>query len=59
MAEIINLRLARKAQNRSKAAQQATENPALHGRSGAERQRQQAEAERAARQLDAHHRDKP
>jgi hypothetical protein len=59
MTEIINLRLARKARNRSKAAQQATENRALHGRPAAERQRQQAEAERAARQLDAHQRDKP
>lgn len=59
MAEIINLRLARKARNRGKAEQNATENRALHGRTGAERQHRQAEAERAARQFDAHQRDKP
>lgn len=59
MAEIINLRLARKARTRSKAAEQAAENRARHGRTATERQRQQAETERAASQLDAHLRDKP
>ncbi len=57
MADVINLRLARKAQARSKAAQQAAENRALHGQSLAERRLKQAEEEREVRQLDAHRRE--
>lgn len=52
MAEVINLRMARKARTRSTAAQLAEENRARHGLTRAERHRQQAEAERAARNLD-------
>ena len=42
MAEVINLRLARKARARTGAAQQAAENRALHGQSLAQRQQQHA-----------------
>ncbi|MEY4670346.1 MAG: hypothetical protein RLZZ415_225 [Pseudomonadota bacterium] len=57
MADVINLRLARKARARDKAAQQAALNRAQHGRKAAERQQEQAEADRAARKLDGHKRD--
>ena len=57
MADVINLRLARKARSRSKAAQQAAENRALHGQSSTERQLKAAEHERQVRQLDAHRRE--
>ena len=52
MAEVINLRLARKARARTAAAQAADENRARHGLTRAERHRQQAEAQRAARIID-------
>lgn len=57
MAEVINLRQARKARSRDKAAQQAAENRALHGQTVAERRLQKAEDARKARQLDAHRRE--
>jgi hypothetical protein len=57
MADIINLRLARKARSRSKAAQHAAENRALHGQSSAERRLRQAEDARKVRDLDAHRRE--
>jgi len=57
MADVINLRLARKARSRSKAAQEAAENRALHGQSGSERRLKAAENERQVRQLDAHRRE--
>lgn len=57
MADVINLRLARKARSRSKAAQQAAENRALHGQTTAERRLKAAEEERKVRQLDAHRRE--
>lgn len=57
MADVINLRLARKARSRSKATQQAAENRALHGQTGAERRLRQAEDERKVRELDAHRRE--
>lgn len=59
MAEVINLRLARKARKRRQAAEQAAENRARHGLTAAERQHQRSQAERTARRLDAHLRDKP
>lgn len=59
MADVINLRLARKTRARNKAAQQAAENRALHGESAAARQRRQVEEARQVRDLDAHRRDKP
>jgi len=52
MAEIINLRLARKARARGDAAQQAAANRALFGQSKSARSRQQAEADRLARTVD-------
>ncbi len=57
MAEVINLRMARKAKARSAAAQQADENRALHGQSKAARARAKREAERADRLLDGAKRD--
>lgn len=59
MAEVINLRLARKTRARNKAAQQAAQNRALHGESATARQRRQADEARLIRDLDAHRRDKP
>ena len=52
MADIINLRLARKARARGDSAQQAAVNRALFGQSKSARSRQQAEADRLARTLD-------
>lgn len=52
MAEIVNLRLARKARDRDVAAGKAVENRARHGRNKAERARDAAEAERLARTVD-------
>ena len=51
MAEVINLRLARKAKARNEANRQAEQNRSLHGRTKAEKERQQMDAERAARLL--------
>lgn len=59
MANIINLRLVRKARARSVAAAEAAANRARHGQSGSDRHQQRTEAERAARELDLHLRDKP
>ena len=59
MAEVINLRLARKARTRADSAAQAAQNRAAHGQTGSARRQQRAEADRAARELDAHRRDKP
>lgn len=59
MAEVINLRAARKARDRKDKAAIAAQNRALHGLSKAERQRRQAEAERAARLLDGAKREEP
>ena len=57
MAEVINLRQARKARARGEAARQAAQNRALHGRTKAEKQLQDREAERAARLLDGARRE--
>ena len=59
MAEVINLRAARKARDRKEKAAIAAQNRALPGLSKAERQRRQAEAERAARLLDGAKREEP
>ena len=59
MAEIINLRMARKAQARRNAAQTAAENRARHGRTRHAREVEAAEAERAARDLAGKQRDDP
>jgi hypothetical protein len=52
MGEIVNLRKARKAQARLKAAAQAAGNRARHGRTAEERERERLEAEQARRRLD-------
>ena len=52
MAEIINLRLARKAKARAEADKTAATNRVKHGQTKAERQRAKADAERAARELE-------
>jgi len=57
MAEVINLRMARKVRARASAAQTAEQNRARHGLSKTERSRQQAEAERSARIVDGARRE--
>lgn len=57
MAEIVNLRMARKARARSEAGQAAAENRAKHGRSKAEKARDLLEAERLARTVEGAKRD--
>lgn len=52
MAEVINLRMARKARKRAADASAAEASRALHGLTRAERERLRSEAERAARLLD-------
>ena len=52
MAEVINLRMARKAKSRRTAADTAAQNRALHGRTKSERATQTLEADRAKRLLD-------
>ena len=52
MAEIINLRSARKAQRRARAEGEAAANRAKFGQPVRERKAREAEAERAARLLD-------
>lgn len=57
MAEIINLRQARKQAARDAARRQGDENAMKHGRSRAQRQLEQQAAERARTALDGHRRD--
>lgn len=57
MAEIINLRRARKDRARSAREKQAEENRARFGRTKAERLQADLEAGQAARHLDGHRRD--
>ena len=52
MAEIINLRQARKAKRRADAAEVAASNRARHGRTRAEREREDMEQTRARTELD-------
>ena len=52
MAEIINLRLARKAKQRTDAEKQASANRSRHGETKGEKLRRQQEAERLARTVD-------
>jgi hypothetical protein len=54
MAELINLRQARKRAQRKKKDEQARANRAGHGASKAVRSRIDAEREKSARMLDAH-----
>lgn len=57
MAEIINLRRARKARDRDAAKAQADANRLQHGRTKAEREAGERETERATRLLDGAKRD--
>lgn len=57
MAEIINLRQARKARARDAKQAEAANNRASFGRTKGEKARQRAEAERAARLLEGARRD--
>jgi len=54
MGEIVNLRTARKAAIRRRDAVRAAENRLAHGRSKTERALDEARAEKARRELDAH-----
>ena len=56
-AEIINLRQRRKQAARADARKTADANAAKHGRTKAERDLEQARAEKAERTLDAHRRE--
>ena len=58
MADLVNLRQARKAAARQAARRQADENAARHGLSKAEKSLSKARAEKLARALDAHRREK-
>jgi hypothetical protein len=57
MAEVVNLRTAKKQAARKAARSQADINAAKHGRTKAERDLEKARAEKAARELDAHKRE--
>ena len=57
MAEIINLRQAKKQAARKAARAQGDANAAKHGRTRAERDLERAQADKAARDLDGHKRD--
>lgn len=59
MAEIINLRMARKAKARSEAEKQAEQNRATFGQTKAEKQLRKAEAARAGKAHDAGKLEKP
>lgn len=59
MAEIINLRRARKQRARQEAEQQAQQNRITFGRTKAERSLTEAERDKAARTLDGHHLARP
>lgn len=59
MAEIINLRMARKAKKRADAAQQAAENRAKFGRTKERKQQERMEAERTARTIESARREGP
>ncbi len=56
MAEIVNLKGARKAQTRAEAEAGAAANRAAHGRTKAEKKSSKAKVERASKQLDGHKR---
>ena len=52
MAKVVNLRLARKARDRSEAEAKAAANRALHGRSKAQKQAEKAEQDHIVRTVD-------
>lgn len=57
MADLVNLRQVRKRKARDEKSRQADHNRAVFGRRKADRDRQQAERDLAARRLDGHLRD--
>ena len=57
MAEVVNLRTAKKQAARKAARVMADANAAKHGRTKAERELEKARAEKAARVLDGHKRE--
>ncbi len=59
MAEIVNLRMARKRKARDEREREADRNRLLHGRSIAERSKTSAEQERTERFVDGHRRETP
>lgn len=58
MAEILNLRQARKRKARQASRDEGDRNAAKHGRPKADRDREAAEAERVSRVFEAHRRDR-
>ena len=58
MAEVVNLRQAKKQAARKAARSAADANAAKHGRTKAERELEAARADKAARDLDGHERDR-
>ena len=54
MADVVNLRLARKQAKRRQAEQDAAQRRLVHGRGKAEKALQRAETEKAERELDRH-----
>lgn len=58
-ADIVNLRMARKRKARRERESEADDNRRLHGLPRAERERSDAERDRALKSLEAHRRDKP
>ena len=59
MAEVVNLRAARKARERAEARAAADENAARFGRTKALKALEKARAEKARTTLDAHRREEP
>ncbi|AGB45837.1 DUF4169 family protein [Mesorhizobium sp. B2-3-14] len=59
MADIVNLRQARKRKARDDKAQTASQNRALHGRTKAEKERDRLIADKSERFVAGHHREKP
>tara|TARA_R110002020_G_scaffold15143_22_gene53866 strand:- start:367 stop:555 length:189 start_codon:yes stop_codon:yes gene_type:complete len=57
MAEIVNLRSARKARRRADEKERAAENRALHGRTKSEKAVEADRRDRAGRHVDGHRRD--
>lgn len=58
MADLINLRQARKDKARAEKEAAAKANRAVHGRTKAEKALKKAKAEKTARDLDSHKRDR-
>jgi hypothetical protein len=57
MADVVNLRIARKQASRRQAEQEAAQRRLAHGRSKADKALQRARSEKAERELDRHRRE--